>query len=137
MFSWLHRKKEPIPLGPWEIRVDIHNHVLPGIDDGAQDLEQSAFLLQGLVDLGFQEIIATPHTAAGLYLNSPGSISAAFETEALADARSVAAKAPARVATDGAFILRGGLEFWFFWVADQALSDLTALIIKSYCLELD
>jgi protein-tyrosine phosphatase len=80
MFSWLHHKKEPIPLVPWEIRVDIHNHVLPGIDDGAQDLEQSAFLLQGLVDLGFQEIIATPHTAAGLYLNSPASISAAFET---------------------------------------------------------
>jgi protein-tyrosine phosphatase len=79
MFSWFHRKKESIPLVPWGIHVDIHNHVLPGIDDGAQDLEQSAFLLKGLADLGFQEIIATPHTAAGIYLNGPVSISAAFD----------------------------------------------------------
>lgn len=79
MFSWLQRKKEPIPLVPWGIHVDIHNHVLPGIDDGAQNLEQSAFLLKGLADLGFQEIIATPHTAAGIYLNSPASIGAAFD----------------------------------------------------------
>lgn len=79
MFSWLHRKKEPISLVPWGIHVDIHNHVLPGIDDGAQDLKQSASLLKSLEDLGFQEIIATPHTAAGLYLNSPASISEAFD----------------------------------------------------------
>ncbi len=79
MFSWLHLKKPSIPLVPWGIHVDIHNHVLPGIDDGAQNLEQSAFLLNGLADLGFQEIIATPHTAAGIYLNSPASIAAAFD----------------------------------------------------------
>jgi tyrosine-protein phosphatase YwqE len=78
MFSWF-KKSVPRSAPPWGIHVDIHNHVLPGIDDGAQDLEQSAFLLKGLADLGFHEIIATPHTAAGIYLNNPASIAAAFE----------------------------------------------------------
>lgn len=85
MLSWFKRKKENRPLVPWGIQVDIHNHVLPGIDDGAQDLEQSAFLLRGLADLGFQEIISTPHTAAGIYLNSPASIFQAYEAVQSAD----------------------------------------------------
>ena len=78
MYSWFKSTKKVSPKVPWGIHVDIHNHILPGIDDGAQDLTQSALLLQGLADLGFQEVIATPHTAAGIYLNTPESISVAY-----------------------------------------------------------
>lgn len=79
MFSWFYRKKQNLPFVPWGIQVDIHNHVLPSIDDGAQDVGQSAYLLRSLADLGFQEIIATPHTAAGIYLNTPESIKNAYQ----------------------------------------------------------
>jgi protein-tyrosine phosphatase len=78
MYSWFKSTKKVFPKVPWGIQVDIHNHILPGIDDGAQDLEQSNHLIQGLADLGFKEIIATPHTAIGIYLNSPESISTAY-----------------------------------------------------------
>lgn len=78
MFSWF--KKPALPTAaPWGLLVDIHNHVLPGIDDGAQDLVKSQFLLQGLAAVGFHEVIATPHIAAGIYMNSAETISHAFE----------------------------------------------------------
>jgi protein-tyrosine phosphatase len=42
--------------------TDIHSHVLYGIDDGAKTIEESALLLQGMIDLKFGQCITTPHT---------------------------------------------------------------------------
>lgn len=53
----------------WGISADIHNHVLPGIDDGAKDIAQSLRLLEGLQELGFERVNPTPHIASGLYRN--------------------------------------------------------------------
>ena len=33
--------------------VDIHSHVLPGIDDGAKTIENTQFLLENMIDFGF------------------------------------------------------------------------------------
>lgn len=41
--------------------IDLHLHLLPGIDDGAESIEESRAMLTGLRDLGFQSVIATPH----------------------------------------------------------------------------
>lgn len=41
--------------------IDIHAHVLPGIDDGARSMEESVKMLQKLASFGFQGVIATPH----------------------------------------------------------------------------
>lgn len=41
--------------------VDIHCHILNGIDDGPQDLEQSLSLCRKLYQNGLRSIIATPH----------------------------------------------------------------------------
>ena len=41
--------------------VDIHSHILPGLDDGAQTLEQSVEMLKMAVDAGTTDIVATPH----------------------------------------------------------------------------
>lgn len=41
--------------------IDIHSHILYGIDDGAKTLEESIALLKKMHDLGFTKIIATPH----------------------------------------------------------------------------
>jgi len=40
---------------------DIHSHVLPGIDDGAQDIEISMKMLQIASDNGIEQIVLTPH----------------------------------------------------------------------------
>jgi tyrosine-protein phosphatase YwqE len=77
MFSWLKSKPLSPPI-PWGLKVDIHNHVLPGIDDGAKNMDQTIGLLQGIQSLGFDEVIATPHIAAGIYLNTRETISSAY-----------------------------------------------------------
>ena len=66
--------KELIPNG----FVDIHSHVLPGIDDGAKNIDQSLELINKMKGMGFSKIIATPHTYSGLYDNTNESIENAF-----------------------------------------------------------
>ena len=41
--------------------VDFHSHILPGIDDGAQDIKQSITILEEAKNAGFSKIILTPH----------------------------------------------------------------------------
>lgn len=41
--------------------IDIHSHVLPGIDDGSQSLEESLLILEDLAVHGFTDVICTPH----------------------------------------------------------------------------
>jgi protein-tyrosine phosphatase len=41
--------------------VDIHCHILPGIDDGAQDMEASLAMARRAVEDGIDTIVATPH----------------------------------------------------------------------------
>ena len=59
--------------------IDIHSHILPGIDDGAKNIDESNLLINELKSLGFKKIIGTPHTYPGLYNNSVESIKKSFE----------------------------------------------------------
>lgn len=52
------------------IRVDMHSHLLPGLDDGAPDLATSFQLLQTMQGIGFSKIITTPHIMQGHYGNT-------------------------------------------------------------------
>lgn len=51
--------------------TDMHSHILPGIDDGAKDLETSLELIRGLHVLGYKKLIATPHIMWDMYRNTP------------------------------------------------------------------
>ena len=66
--------KELIPEG----FVDIHSHILPGIDDGAKNIKESLALISEMKKLGFSKVIATPHTYPGLYNNTNESIEKSF-----------------------------------------------------------
>jgi protein-tyrosine phosphatase len=68
--------------------IDLHSHILPGLDDGAEDLTTSLEMLQGLSNLGFTEVCATPHQRNGMFIPSADAIAAA-----LAEVRDAAAKA--------------------------------------------
>ena len=50
--------------------IDIHNHILPGIDDGPKDIAQSIDLLQQAKSQGITGIIATPHHLSPRYTNN-------------------------------------------------------------------
>jgi len=60
--------------------VDIHSHLIPGVDDGAKDLEDSIELIKGLKDLGFKKIITTPHIYSDYYPNTSDRLLAGLDT---------------------------------------------------------
>ena len=50
--------------------VDIHSHILFGVDDGAKDIEESIELLKQAVSVGYTDIVCSSHYYIGLYENS-------------------------------------------------------------------
>ena len=59
--------------------VDIHSHVLPGIDDGAKTVQDSEFLLHSMMHLGFSKVITTPHTMGNVWNNTAATINNALQ----------------------------------------------------------
>ena len=59
--------------------IDIHCHLLPGIDDGPTTLEQAMALAKALVDDGITHAVATPHVFPGRFENRRTSIEDEFE----------------------------------------------------------
>lgn len=59
--------------------ADMHSHLLPGLDDGADSIEKSLELLRALRDLGFRKLIMTPHIMGDFYKNTPEGIRATLE----------------------------------------------------------
>lgn len=77
---FLFRKKKPtlqelIPKG----YIDIHSHIIPGIDDGAQSSADSTFLLSKMQEFGFAQVIGTPHIIQGIWENTYDSIQFTFD----------------------------------------------------------
>lgn len=56
--------------------IDIHSHLLPGIDDGAKTFEDTLKLIQSLQDFGTSQIITTPHIIEHVWDNSAEKINA-------------------------------------------------------------
>jgi protein-tyrosine phosphatase len=49
--------------------IDCHCHMLPGIDDGAKDMEQALRMATLAVETGVSEILLTPHHNDGMYFS--------------------------------------------------------------------
>ncbi|EAZ96263.1 capsular polysaccharide biosythesis protein [Flavobacteria bacterium BAL38] len=75
LFKSKPKLSELIPSG----YVDIHSHVLPGIDDGAKTIEDSDFLIKEMKKLGFTKCITTPHTMKNVWDNTPETIQNALK----------------------------------------------------------
>ncbi|MCP3669182.1 MAG: capsular biosynthesis protein [Gammaproteobacteria bacterium] len=70
--------------------IDIHCHILPGIDDGPDTLDQALDMARMALDNGITRLVATPHIRCGVYDNDKASIMevvqsfrAALEEEAI------------------------------------------------------
>jgi protein-tyrosine phosphatase len=74
-------KKKEIPLHEFFPKrfVDMHSHLLPGIDDGAKDLDTSIALIQKIAACGIKNIITTPHVLGDVYPNTPEIIKRALK----------------------------------------------------------
>jgi len=69
MFSFLKSSKAKVEAPT--LKVDLHSHLIPGIDDGSQSMEESLTLLQGIEALGYEKVITTPHIMLDAYRNTP------------------------------------------------------------------
>lgn len=78
MFSLFKTKPKLSDLIP-EGAVDIHSHILPGIDDGASTISHTTKLLEGLNKIGFSKCIATPHTLPEIWENTSNGIKETFQ----------------------------------------------------------
>jgi len=58
--------------------IDLHSHVLPGIDDGAPNLDASIAMLDAWVANGFHTVAATPHLMQPLDERYAGAVDRAF-----------------------------------------------------------
>jgi len=54
-----------------KLRVDVHSHLLPGIDDGAKDMDDSIAMIKRITKHGVKHIITTPHILYEFYPNTP------------------------------------------------------------------
>lgn len=81
--SWLKRllgaekKLDPIDLAT--LKLDLHSHLIPEIDDGSKSVEDSLNMLRRFKDLGFQKVITTPHVMSDFYRNTPEIINGGLE----------------------------------------------------------
>jgi protein-tyrosine phosphatase len=80
MFGLFKKKpvKKHVNFNYDSIMVDMHSHVLPGIDDGAQTPQDSIILIRKMMELGIKKIIATPHVMVDFYKNTPETINNAL-----------------------------------------------------------
>lgn len=53
------------------LQVDMHSHLIPGIDDGSKTMEESLDLIRRLAGYGLRKIITTPHIMYEYYRNTP------------------------------------------------------------------
>lgn len=54
--------------------IDIHSHLLFGIDDGAQTFEDTLSLIKSLMNIGIKQFITTPHVMQHVWENTSESI---------------------------------------------------------------
>ncbi|MFK8044495.1 MAG: tyrosine-protein phosphatase [Crocinitomicaceae bacterium] len=74
-------KKEPV-LDPVDLSIlgtDVHSHLIPGIDDGSKNMEETLIMLKGFIDLGYKKVITTPHVMSDFYKNTPETILGGLE----------------------------------------------------------
>lgn len=70
MLTIFKKKKALRDLIP-DNHLDIHSHLLPGIDDGAKTLDDTRAIIEGMTKLGYGRFITTPHIMNSIWENTP------------------------------------------------------------------
>lgn len=86
--------------------ADMHSHLLPGLDDGLQTLDQTLEFVRELQAMGYKKLVCTPHILTDMYPNTPDTIIPRLEM-----VREAVAKAGIGVEIDAAAEYMIDLEF--------------------------
>jgi len=88
VISLFNKKKAEKSVRP--LMVDVHSHLIPGIDDGVSTLEESIGILRNMSEMGYQKAITTPHVMNDFYPNTAADIrNRAEELRTLVDAEGI------------------------------------------------
>jgi protein-tyrosine phosphatase len=75
IFNALFGKNKPKTLDFGStLKVDMHSHLIPGIDDGVKTIDETIAMLWKFVDLGYKKVITTPHIMQEVYPNDKDNI---------------------------------------------------------------
>lgn len=78
-FFFKPREQQKLPFA-----TDMHNHIVPGVDDGSPDIESSVELLSHMADWGLERVFTSPHSTEDTYENTPQSLSEPFASLCMA-----------------------------------------------------
>jgi protein-tyrosine phosphatase len=96
--------------------IDWHSHILPGLDDGAETLDDSLAMGRLLAQVGFTEVYCTPHCLRGMYDNRPVDVRAAcFDLQTHFDREKIGIK------------LHPGMEYYLDEFFPDSIMDLQPL----------
>lgn len=80
LFGNLFSKSKSLdPFDLSNIGVDMHSHLIPGIDDGSKSMDETIAMLAKLESLGYRKVITTPHVMNEVYPNTPEIIKEGLE----------------------------------------------------------
>ena len=80
IFNFFGKKKEVLqPFDLSRFKVDIHSHLIPGIDDGSQTMDETIAMLTKFQSLGYKKVITTPHVMSDSFPNTSENILAGLE----------------------------------------------------------
>ncbi|SHM33116.1 Tyrosine-protein phosphatase YwqE [Cyclobacterium lianum] len=71
LFNKFQKPSETEKLDLRWMQTDMHSHLIPGIDDGAQTMEESLVLIDRLASFGLKKLITTPHIMSEFFKNTP------------------------------------------------------------------
>lgn len=79
MLNWLFDKKKNKTVSLDRIGIDIHSHLIPGIDDGVETVEEAVAMASKMQSLGYSRIVTSPHVMWDCYRNTPEIILSGLE----------------------------------------------------------
>ncbi|MGE0562675.1 MAG: tyrosine-protein phosphatase [Flavobacteriales bacterium] len=80
LLSNIFGKKEQYPSIDFSVfKVDMHSHLIPGIDDGSPNMDASIEMIREFKAMGYKKIITTPHVMSDYYRNTPETILGGLE----------------------------------------------------------
>ena len=79
MFTYF-KKRRTFLRDLWASTPEIHSHVLPGLDDGSKNIQNSLELLKRYEEMGCPLVIGTPHTMYGIYDNTLETIKNSYQS---------------------------------------------------------
>lgn len=97
MLNWLFDKKKNKEVSLNHIGIDIHSHMIPGIDDGVDTVEEAVAMAAKMQALGYSRIFTSPHVMWDCYRNTPEIILSGLE-----DVRQAAREAGLTIQIDAA-----------------------------------